>query len=178
VIEESGPYDNSARLSGSVLLASSQSFKFHLTPRANGYLYIIAPGDNNKPTTFLTAEPDKDTGVETNEVEEGVDFSFPKDDTGKENWITLDKNPGTETYTIIFSPTQLTAPAFFNKKAGHTLSADEQRELDDFRAKYKANAPVTAVINGGGTEPLVSVKTPQAASTSEPVIFDVRIEHK
>jgi serine/threonine protein kinase len=177
-IAEAGPNGDSARVAGTVPLASSQSFKFHFTPRANGYLYIIGPGDNNKPTTFLTAEPDKDSGVETNEVEEGVDYSFPKDDTGKENWVTLDKNPGTETYTIIFSPTQLTAPAFFNKKAGHTLSADEQRELDDFRAKYKANAPVTAVINGGGTEPLVSVKTPQAASASEPVIFDVRIEHK
>lgn len=177
-IAGAGPNGDSARVAGTAPLASGQSLKFHFTPRANGYLYIIGPGDGNKPTTFLTSEPQREAGVETNEVEAGVDYSFPKDDAGNENWITLDAKPGTENYTIIFSPTQLTAPIFLTRKAGRALSADEQRELDDFRAKYKANAPVTAVINGGGTEPLVSVKVPQAASSSEPVIFDVRIEHK
>lgn len=177
-ISEAGPDGGSARVAGVVPLASGQSFKFHFTPRANGYLYIIGPDDGNKQVTFLTSEPDKDTGVETNEVEEGVDYSFPKDDADTEHWITLDKKSGTENYIIIFSPTKLTEPAFLDKKAERALSADEQRELDDFRAKYKANAPITAVINGGGTEPQVSVKVPQAASISEPVIFDVRIEHK
>ena len=57
------------------------------------------------------------------------------------------------------------------------MSSLEQQELEDFRSKYKANAPTTNVLNGGGTEPLVSVKVPQAA-VSEPVIFDVRVEHK
>ena len=91
--------------------------------------------------------------------------------------ITLDKKAGTESYTIIFSPTQLTTPGFLTEEAGRVLTDAEQQELEDFRAKYKANAPTTDVINGGGTNPFVSVKVPQAAK-GEPVIFDVRIEHK
>ena len=180
-IAEAGPNGDSARVAGTVPLASGQSFKFHFKPRENGYLYIVGTGDNGKPMTFLTSEPVEGTGVDTNEVENGEAFIFPEDEEGaketKENWITLDKKPGTESYTVIFSPTQLTEPAFLTKKAGRPLSSEEQKELDDFKAKYKANAPTTAVINGGGTEPLVSVKMAQAAQ-SEPVIFDVRIEHK
>jgi eukaryotic-like serine/threonine-protein kinase len=176
-VAEAGPNGDSARVAGTVPLASGQSFKFHFTPREDGYLYIIGPGDSGKPMTFLTSEPIADTGVETNEIENGEAFTFPEDTEKDEHWITLDKKPSTESYTIIFSPTQLTEPVFLTKKAGRTLAADEEKELEDFKAKYKANAPVTTVINGGGTDPSVSVKTSQAAK-SEPVIFDVRIEHK
>ena len=177
-IEKAGPNGDSARVAGVVPLASKESFKFHFTPRTSGYLYIIGPGPDGKPLTFLTAEPAEDTGVETNELEGGVDYIFPDDEENKEHWITLDKNPGTESYTVIFSPVKLTAPAFLDKEAGSELTAAEKKELEDFQAKYKANAPSTAVINGGGTDPSVSVKVPQAAAPSGPVIFDVRIEHK
>jgi serine/threonine-protein kinase len=177
-IEKAGPNGDSARVAGVVPLASKQSFKFHFTPRTSGYLYIIGPGPDGKPLTFLTSEPAEDSGVDTNELEGGVDYIFPDDEENKEHWITLDKNPGTETYTIIFSPAKLTSPAFLDKEAGSELTAAERKELEDFQAKYKANAPSTAVVNGGGTDPLVSVKVPQAASPSEPVIFEVRLEHK
>jgi hypothetical protein len=177
-IEKAGPNGDSARVAGVVPLASKQSFKFHFTPRTSGYLYIIGPGPDGKPLTFLTAEPAEDSGVESNELEGGVDYIFPEDEENKEHWITLDKNPGTESYTVIFSPVRLTSPAFLDKEAGSELTAAERKELEDFQAKYKANAPSTAVVNGGGTDPLVSVKVPQAAAPSEPVIFDVRIEHK
>ncbi|HEX8921648.1 MAG TPA: DUF4384 domain-containing protein, partial [Pyrinomonadaceae bacterium] len=176
-VAEAGPNGDSARVAGTVPLASGQSFKFHFTPRQNGYLYIIGPGEDGKPMTFLTAEPVEDSGVESNEVESGVEFAFPEDEEEAQHWITLDKKAGTESYTVIFSQTQLTAPSFLSEEAGHELTADEQKELEDFRAKYKANAPTTDVINGGGTDPLVSVKVSQAAK-SEPVVFDVRIEHK
>ncbi|HYJ46960.1 MAG TPA: protein kinase [Pyrinomonadaceae bacterium] len=180
-VAEAGPNGDSARVAGTVPLASGQSFKFHFTPRQDGYLYIIGPDDKGKLMTFLTSEPIPDTGVETNEVENGEAFTFPEDEEDdketKEHWVTLDKKPGTENFTVIFSPTQLTDPAFLTKKAGRTLSAEEEKELEDFRAKHKANAPTTAVLNGGGTDPSVSVKMAQAAR-SEPVIFDVRIEHK
>jgi serine/threonine-protein kinase len=176
-VAEAGPNGDSARVAPVVAFKSGQSFKFHLTPRRNGYLYIIGPGEDGKPMTFLTAEPVEDSGLESNEVESGVAFAFPEDEEGAEHWITLDKKAGTESYTVIFSPTKLTAPSFLNAEAGHELTAAEQKELEDFKAKYKANAPTTDVINGGGTDPFVSVKVPQAAN-SEPVIFDVRIEHK
>jgi hypothetical protein len=176
-VAEAGPNGDSARVAPVVAFKSGQSFKFHFTARENGYLYVIGPGEDFKPTTFLTAEPVEDSGLESNEVESGVEFAFPEDEENAEHWITLDKKAGTEKYIVIFSPTQLTAPAFLNTEANHELTASEQKELEDFRAKYKANAPATDVINGGGTDPLVSVKVPQAAQ-SEPVIFDVRIEHK
>jgi hypothetical protein len=176
-VAEAGPNGDSARVAPVVAFKSGQSFKYHLTPRQNGYLYIIGTGEDVKPMTILTAEPVEDSGVESNEVESGVDFAFPENEEEAEHWITLDKKAGTESYTVIFSPTQLTAPGFLSAEAGHELTAAEQKELEDFKAKYKANAPTTDVINGGGTDPLVSVKVPQAAN-SEPVIFDVRIEHK
>jgi serine/threonine protein kinase len=180
-VAEAGPNGDSARVAPVVAFKSGQSFKFHFTPRRDGFLYIIGPGEDFKPTTFLTAKPVEDSGLESNEVEDGVEFTFPQDvedgDEVQQHWITLDKKAGTENYIVIYSPTELTAPAFLNNEAGHELTVAERQELEDFRAKYKANSPTTNVINGGGTEPLVSVKVPQAAE-SEPVIFEVRIEHK
>ncbi|HWT00993.1 MAG TPA: protein kinase [Pyrinomonadaceae bacterium] len=176
-IAEAGPDGGPARVAPVVPLASGQSFKFHFMPRRDGFVYIIGPGEDGKPTSFLTAEPVEASGVETNEVESGTEFAFPEDEDGAEHWITLDKKAGTENYTVIFSPTQLTSPGFLTKQAGRELSDLEQKELAEFRAKYKANPPATNVLNGGGTEPLVSVKVPQAA-IGDPVIFDVRVEHK
>jgi serine/threonine protein kinase len=180
-VEEAGPDGGSARVAPVVAFKSGQSFKFHFTPSRSGYLYIIGPGENGKPMTFLTVEPVEGSGVESNEVEGGVEYIFPEDeedaDEVKANWITLDKKAGTESYTVIYSPTQLTEPAFLTRAAGHELTSLEQKDLEEFLAKYKANAPVTNVINGGGANPFVSVKAPTAAK-SEPVIFDVRIEHK
>jgi hypothetical protein len=165
----------SVRVAGVVPLASGQSFKFHFTPRKDGYLYIIGPGEKNVPMTFLTAEPVPVSGVDTNAVEANVDFSFPN---GDENWITLDKTPGTEDYTVIFSPDALTSPAFLNDTAGRAMTQPEQSELKAFEDKYKANAPQTNVVDGSDKDPFVSVKVPQAKDASEPVVFKMRLEHK
>jgi hypothetical protein len=165
----------SARVAGVVPLASEQSFKLHFTPRENGYLYIVGPGEKNVPMTFLTAKPIPESGVTSNEVKSGVDYSFPR---GDGNWITLDKLPGTENYTVIFSPTPLSSPSFLGSLAGHALTAGEQKEWEDFKAQFKANAPVSDVVNVSGVDPFVSIKIPQAKPSGEPVIFDMRIEHK
>ncbi len=165
----------SARVAGVVPLASEQSFKLHFTPRENGYLYIVGPGEKNVPMTFLTAKPVPESGVTSNEVKSGVDYSFPR---GDGNWITLDKLPGTENYTVVFSPTPLSSPSFLGSLAGHPLTASEQKEWEDFKAQFKANAPVSDVVNVSGVDPFVSIKIPQAKPSGEPVIFDMRIEHK
>ncbi|HEV2913492.1 MAG TPA: protein kinase [Pyrinomonadaceae bacterium] len=161
------------RVAGVVPLASGQKFKFHLTPREDGYLYIVGPGDRNVPTTFLTAKPIEVSGVDTNEVSANGDFAFPD---GADNWIQLDKTAGTEYWTIIFSPTPLASPAFLNDEAGSALSEEEQSEFEQFRDQHKANAPSTDVSNGA--DPMVSVKVPPAKAKGEPVVFDIRIEHK
>jgi serine/threonine protein kinase len=174
-VQAAAPDGKSARVAGVVPLASQQSFKLHFTPRENGYLYIVGPGEKNVPMTFLTAKPIPESGVSSNEVKSGVDYSFPR---GDGNWITLDKLPGTENYTVIFSPTPLTSPSFLSAQAAHQLTASEQKEWEDFKAQFKANAPVSNVVNVSGVDPFVSIKIPQAKPSGEPVIFDMRIEHK
>ncbi len=163
-----------------VELGSGQSFKFHFSPSENGYLYIIGPGVNNVITTFLSAQPSPLSGLKTNEVKSGVDFSFP---SGKKKWITLDTTPGAETYTVIFSGQPLSVPAFMAAPSVHALSPEEQSEFENFRARYKGNTAATDtiaadVMSASGAKPFVSVKVPQTMQEGAPVIFDIRIEHK
>jgi len=164
------------RVAGAVPLASGQAFKFHFEFAENGYLYIVGPGERNQLTAFLTAKPAAISGLETNQVTKGDDFSFP---TGIEHWLELDKKPGTENYTIIFSPEALSAPAFLSLEAtGRALSETEQAELSDFLAKYKTSEPVTEINDKDAAAPFVTVKVPQSEGSGAPVVFEVRIQHK
>jgi hypothetical protein len=167
----------SQRVAGAVPLASGQAFKFHFEIGDDGYLYIIGPGDRNQPTAFLTDKPASLSGLDTNQVTKGSDFSFP---SGMDHWLELDKKPGTEDYTIIFSRQPLSAPPFFNSQAtGKPLTEAEQIELNDFLAKNKSSEPVTELNDKDGAAPFVAVKVPQSNdANSSPVVFQVRIQHK
>jgi hypothetical protein len=164
------------RVVGAVPLASGQSFKFHFVIGQKGYLYIIGPGDENRPTAFLTAQPAAISGLESNEVLKGSDFSFPE---GIERWMELDKKAGTEDYTIIFSPEQLSEPAFLNSQVTRKPLTDaEQGQLKAFLSKYQTTQPVTQVNDSDAAAPFVSVKVPPSENSGAPVIFQIRIEHK
>lgn len=165
------------RVAGQAPLVSGQAFKFHFEFGGSGYVYIIGPGDENQPTAFLTEKPLAISGLESNQVSKGSDFSFPN---GFEHWLELDKKPGTEEYTIIFSREKLSGPDFLRSEAtGKALSDTEQAELRDFVTKYKTSEPVTEVDDKDAARPFVKVKVPQAAEgTGNPVVFNVRIEHK
>jgi len=167
---------DAVRAGDSVVMQSGQSFRFHFSPSENGYLYIVGPGNKNVPTTFLTTTPRAESGVFTNEVKSGLDFTFPGSSDGKDHWITLDQNAGIDEFIIIFVASPLTSPDFFYGQAGHELTAGEQQQLKDMRERFKANAASTEVIKTGAV-PFVSVKVPQNADGS-PVIFMVRVEHK
>ena len=172
------PGDSDTIRAGETLtMNSGQQFKLHFSPSQNGYLYIVGPGDQNAPTSFLTAKPAAEFGVHTNEVKSGEDFTFPADTAKNENWINLDKNPGTDEFTMIFSGTQLTSPGFLAEDAPHELTQDEQKEFDDALTQYKANLLGTEVIKTGAS-PFVSVKIPQTATEGSPVVFKLKIEHK
>ena len=155
-------------------LPSGQQFKFHFVARERGYLYIVGPGVGNAPTTFLTARP---TGImKTNLAPAGADFIFPY---GEGQVLELDKNPGTEEYVIIFSQTPLLAPAFLATESEHELTPAELKELEDLRARSKTALPSADVKESeakGGAAVAVSVES--AGAPSEPVIFDIRIEHR
>jgi serine/threonine protein kinase len=165
------------QVAGPAPLASGQAFKFHFEFGGSGYLYIIGPGDNNRPTAFLTDKPLPISGLESNQASKGSDFSFPN---GFEHWLELDKKPGTEEYTIIFSKGKLAGPDFLGSEAtGKPLNDTEQAELRDFLTKYKTSEPVTEVDDKDAARPFVKVKVPQAANgNGAPVVFNVRIEHK
>jgi eukaryotic-like serine/threonine-protein kinase len=168
---------DAVRAGESVTMKSGQAFKFHFSPSESGFVYIIGPGAANEPTTFLTAQPAADSGLKTNEARSGLDFVFPADSKTKANFITLDKTPGTDEFTVIFSANAISTPTFFAGPSEHQLTADEQKQWNDFRAQFKANAVGKEVIKTGAT-PFVSVKVPQTAEEGAPVIFQVKIEHK
>jgi Domain of unknown function (DUF4384) len=168
---------NSVRADENVQMASGQQFKFHFSPSESGYLYIIGPGDANAPTTFLTARPATEFGVRSNEVKSGQDFVFPADTAKKENWMNLDQTAGTDEFTIIFSGTPLTTPAFLEEDALRELSDAERSELDQAIARFKSNLAGTEVMKNAPA-PFVSVKVPQAAAEGAPVVFKIKIAHK
>src|SRR5882672_6665696 len=168
---------DAVRAGDSVTMQSGQSFKFHFNPSENGFVYIVGPGPNNATATFLTAQPSAESGLKTNEARSGLDFAFPADRGNTANFITLNKTPGTDEFTVIFSANAISTPAFLAGASEHELTAEEQKQWNDFRAQFKANAVGTEVIKTGAT-PFVSVKVPQSAPEGAPVIFQVKIEHK
>jgi hypothetical protein len=164
------------RVAGVVPLASEQSFKFHFVFREDGYLYIVGPGEKNQPTAFLTAKPPELSGLDNNKVSKEADFSFP---SGLEHWLKLDKKAGAEDYTIIFSPTPLTNPSFLAAEAtGTPLTREEQMQLTSFVAQYKSNAPQSELNDKNGSEPFMELKVPKSGAAGNPVVFEIRIQHK
>ncbi|HEU4870676.1 MAG TPA: protein kinase [Pyrinomonadaceae bacterium] len=162
-----------------VPIASGKSFKFHFTFDEDGYLYIFGPGGNtNEPTAFLTTKPLAQTGVTSNKVAKGVDFSFPKDvKKDEQNWLTLDKNPGTDNFTVIFSKTPLSSPSFLNEQVtGEPLPSAQQTELKSFITRYQDKRPVTELDESNAQAPFVKVKT-TPDQTNNPIVFEIRIQH-
>jgi hypothetical protein len=169
--------NGSVRADEVVQMSSGQQFKFHFSPSESGYLYIIGPGDHNAPTTFLTAKPASQFGVRSNEVKSGQDFAFPADTSKDWSWMNLDQSPGTDEFTIIFSGTSLTTPAFLDDEALRELTESEQAELNQAIAGFKSNLAGTEVMKNANS-PFVSVKVPQSAAPGAPVVFKIKIAHK
>ncbi len=162
------------RVAGLVPIASGQSFKFHFAFNEEGYVYIFGPGENNQPTAFLTTKPLPQSGVRSNKVSKGVEFSFP---SGSGNNVTLDKNPGTDNFTVIFSRTQLSSPSFLNEPVtGQPLSAAQQAELKSFVSKYQEKRVATELDESNARAPFVRVKA-APEQTRNPIVFDIRIQH-
>jgi serine/threonine protein kinase len=176
--------DQAVRVAGAVPLVSGQKFRFHFQTSDNGYIYILGPGRENRPTVFLSAKPNPDSGLDNNQILAGTDFSFPAGafSDGTPHSLTLDQKPSTEEYTVIFSTTPLAAPAFLNSEAtGTPLNETEQAELNDFLARYKTSEPVTEINDKNAEAPFVIVKVPrptESKDASRPVVFAVGIQHK
>ena len=165
------------KIAGLVPVASGQDFKFHFTFNEDGYLYVVGPGEKNQPTAFLTTKPLARTGLNSNKVSKGVAFSFPKDDEDNVHSLTLDTNPGTDNFTIIFAKTPLSSPSFLSEPVtGNPLSAAQQAELKAFVSKYQTKPPLTELDESTAGAPFIRVKA-APDQTSNPIVFDIRIQH-
>ncbi|HEY5838810.1 MAG TPA: protein kinase, partial [Pyrinomonadaceae bacterium] len=168
--------DAATRAGETVTMQSGESFKFHFSPNESGYLYIVGPGPNNVPAAFLTyygKQPDLAAGV--NSVASGRDFVFPADTADRTNWITLDRNAGTDEFTLVFSREPLISPAFFAAPAPHVLTPADIKEWENFQSQAKTS---TIEVVKGGASPQTAVKMPQNETEKASVVFRVRIEHK
>jgi len=161
-----------SRLTENPMLGSSDEFRFHFSAEKPGFLYIVGTGPKNEPLTFLTAKPVEESGVKTNALQANSDFVFPQIGS-----IGLDKNSGTEVYTILFSPTRLSEPAFLGAKANRELKGSEKADYDALVSLYSANSPVISVNNTDPGTAYVAVRTNDAAS-SGPVVFQILLQHK
>ena len=173
-LEPSHSGGKTTRVAALVPLASGQAFQFHFAFAEEGYVYIFGPGGgNNAPTAFLTNKPFPKSGVTSNKVSKGVEFVFPNG----EGLLSLDKNPGTDTFTIIFARTQLSSPSFLNEPVtGNPLDAAQQAELKAFINKNQQQQPVTESDESKPGEPFVRVKT-TPEQNNNPIVFDIRIQH-
>jgi serine/threonine-protein kinase len=170
----------SAQVVPSVPIASGQYFKFHFLPMEDGYLYIFGPGDKNKLSAFLTASSDpEETGWSTNQVKKGVDVSLPTGSRGKEErWAQLDTKPGAESYIMVFSPTAISSPSFFSSvRTSPELSASEEQEFLSFVEKYKKDAKIDYDYSNPAA-PFVQVMAPNSKAAGNPLVIEIRIEHK
>ncbi len=141
------------RASGDTPLAKGETFKFHFTPRESGYLYIVAPGAQNNPSTFLTSQPDKEAGVTSNLAKAGSDFGFP---AHPDSWLGITEGESKMDFTLIFSSTPLSAPGFLDAPARHKLSGEEQHELTRLRQQpesigFETSPDVTRILIKTGT---------------------------
>ncbi len=163
------------RAAGSLPLSSGQSFKFHFVFNEDGYLYIVGPGDANRPTAFLTSKPASISGLKDNRVVKGADFSFP---SGIEHWLALDTKPGTEEYTILLSPSPLSSPEFLTKQAGRVLTDEDFSEFTTTVGQQSVEKITTELDDSRGDEPFVIVKIPTQSSADKLVRFIIKIQHK
>ena len=118
------------RGNGETRLAKGESFKLRFTPRQNGYLYIVAPDGENNPATFLTARPDEEWGVRSNQIVDGNDFNFPPH---PDSWLEFSKGEDKMDFTLIFSQAPLLTPKFLDAPARRKLNGAEQSELTGLR---------------------------------------------
>ncbi|HET6975393.1 MAG TPA: protein kinase [Pyrinomonadaceae bacterium] len=162
-----------AQVAGLVPLASGQLFRFHFTFDEDGYLYIVGPGENNQPTAFLTAKPSPNTGLTSNRVSKGQQFIFPNGDIS----LGLDKTPGTDSFTVIFSKSPLSSPVCLNGPVtGEPIATGQLAEFKTFVSQFQAKPPMTELDDSNPKAPFVKVKTAPDQSNN-PLVFDIRIQH-
>jgi len=112
--------------------------------------------------------------LKTNRVKQNADLSFPSGS----NWLSLDTNPGTDTFKVIFSKTPLNSPAFLDEAVTlQPLTAAQLSELKQFEANYKDSKAIVDLDESNKQAPSMRIKLPPD-QLNNPIVFDIRIQHK
>jgi serine/threonine protein kinase len=154
------------RVAGANPVVRGRWLKFHFVPNWRGYLYIIAPGEREARTTFLTAQPNSGWGVKRNLLAAGDDYNFPP---RRDKWIEVARGAGLRTYTIIFTPEPLVQPRFLAEAANRTLTAAEEGELAELRKRLGQSVR----IETQGAQSIVAIQAERASG--EPFLFEVSL---
>jgi serine/threonine protein kinase len=158
----------------SLIMHGKTSFRFHFSPNDNGYIYIIGATAVNIRIIYLSTQPGPKSGLRTNEVKSGLEFTFPAQTTTV--WISLVETPGIDEFIFVFSKVPLTSPEFFAGISERALTPDEEKQLTDFLDQHKKDQVVTEPIKNGAF-PMVAVKVAQNGPENASVIFRTRIQH-
>jgi serine/threonine-protein kinase len=111
-----------------------QDFRFRFTPTVAGRLYLVAPGRDEVPQTFLTDQPIAQSGLTTNAVAARQELTFP---SGRQ-WFGVEDIGKPTVYTVVFAAALPPELAFLAEPAGRPLGADEVERLDAFRRSHGA----------------------------------------
>ncbi|HEX6732508.1 MAG TPA: serine/threonine-protein kinase [Pyrinomonadaceae bacterium] len=173
-LELEGADEVPTKVADLVPIASGQNLQLHFRFGEDGYIYLIGPGgDTNQPTAFLTSKPPEGSGLTSNQVKKAVDFSFPSGT----NWLSLDKNPGTDVFKVIFSKTALSSPSFLSEPVTlKPLTSAQLKELAQFESKYKQPAPEVELDESNKKSPFMRIKA-APERLNNPIVFDIRIQH-
>ena len=139
--------DESGRVA-SLDLAEGKSFKLHFTPRQSGYLYLLAPDENERLATFLTAQ----------RLEANADFAFPP------TWISFSAASKRVPVTVVFAEAPITRLNFLTQ-ANQTLTTDQRQAFDVWRELAATAAPQTKERDGTVTVDFLP--------KGQPLVFDI-----
>lgn len=152
--------DASARLVSEDDFPRGRRFRFHFRSPAAGYLYLIAPDEEKRPTAFLTSDPGP------NAIKAGEDFVFP----GGDNWINIGEGGDEVRFTVVIAPLKLAQFGFF-QQLPRALTQAEISQFENFR-KTLPQADVQPDTARGGAMLL------RAADASGPAVFDIILRKK
>lgn len=174
MLEPASTREKPTRVAGLVPVASGQTFQMRFVFAEEGYVYIFGPGGNtNQPTAFLTTKPAAQTGLDSNHAAAGSEFSFPKG----EGLLSLDKKPGTDRFTVVFSKIRLESPSFLSAPfTGEPMTGDQLAEFNSFVSKYMQSSPAVELDDTNSQAPFVRVKV-NADQLGNPIVFEIRIQH-
>ncbi|MBX7220973.1 MAG: protein kinase [Blastocatellia bacterium] len=170
-LEIEGPQKSRQKQSEAIPLQPETSIWLHFLPTQSGYLYLYSVNERNQILLFLTGVEAASAPLPVNTLRAGADFQFP---SGVKAFGV--GGPGPTTITAIFSTEPLTKPAFFNKPPQTELTAQEIRELIDFRAQHAFPVQKEKPLSNGKS--FFTILKTDATYARKPLVFDIVLQHK